>query len=138
MQLRLSTESRFILSQFPPDAERVIREKQSWRVVGDLTTTDYLLLAPVPAETPGALTLAKDGRMFVARGQEKYGAREDMTFDVSVEEDIILLRVTGREKPSPERIRRMLAAPTRDTPTFNPNAQYLFDDLIPERGRPDA
>lgn len=126
-KLRLSTEGRFMLSGFSPEALVLLRQSQ-WLVAGNLAHGESLVLIPVKL---GGLKVAKDGRLHVAHGQAKFGAKEEMVLKEELVGDHIKLTVEEREIPAAEKILHMIARPTKPAGEAKPDPgeMHLFADF---------
>lgn len=116
-----------MLSGFTPDALTLLRQSE-WLVAGNLSHGESLVLIPVKL---GGLRVAKDGRLHVGKGQEKFGAKEEMVLKEELVGDHIKLTVQEREVPAAKKIIHMIARPTKPASEAKPDPgeMHLFEDF---------
>lgn len=141
MKLRLTTQGRFALSGFSDSLALDLLPKHRWRVYGDITATNRLLMA----SDPRGIALGKDGRMMVANGQNICNIHEECELEllapippVNAEYGwLLVFNVVKKEAPSPEKTRNMEASPVKPNllERLHPRQETFFDNLTPQRKR---
>lgn len=131
LMLRLTTQNRAVLTGLPAEVIEALNHAPL-TVVGNLKTTEaFVVLPKIPElrETIG-MRVSGDGRLFIADGQARLSITEECELDYHLLPVGVAFTVKGRTPPSPEKLRHMLASPTRPVASrFAKDQPTLFEDL---------
>lgn len=131
VRLRLTTQNRAVIIGLPEVVKKRFAGKKL-AIYGDLKVTEYFAVFPRVNTTGEGCSLSKDGRLFIADGQARLCISEECELNYVLADDLdgVVFSVVGRERPSPEKLRHMLASPVRPPrPLFDKNQPTLFDEL---------
>lgn len=115
-----------------PETVRARFKGKKLAIYGDLKVTEYFAIFPRINSTGEGVSLAKDGRLFIADGQARLCIQEECELNYVLADDLegVVFTVVGRTAPSPEKLRNMLASPVRPPRAlFDKDQPTLFDEL---------